>query len=711
MLHSCHSIRQLHVYLPTLSSQVKEKLTHLEKYNTIINKSTRELKRFNKNKQIKYKNKYLKNAYPQYQAINIVRRQFPEATADSKIVIGPTTNEDLKYLSRTRDKRLIYSILGITGEQLRDSVLINNDVNKFLQRGQLEKALYLVKLSKNGKSATGMDSIIRYHLINLRSPKQALSLHLWRKKNDIPMTKFSYTILFDGMAKQGTPLNLKIGKSLYNIIEKLIQEGEVNPENRISFIEFNSCLNALSNCETPQYALQLFKKLNDKSSGLKDCSICKRSPLTLSYLFKAICNIKDENTFVKAFNSTVDSFSPNLKIDSQLVFQMARTLGSRTDNKNICRQSLQLLEQQFDIYDNDNDRIITTNNHVDETKDVIKLPNLNKIDTKFQINEAVAGYYMLQCSKLKFHSQGIKFIEKILIEKHPDLMDITNIHYYMQFIISQYPTTCVSKCILIFEKYLVDTPGMKHGLVLVYESFLKQSKKQYIIGNMERMTEFLSQLQKFVKKWDSQQGTNNVLLFNRKSWKFIMNVFKNIKDNVTKEIGKDNPVVNDIQLNSQYDFIIEYLNCLLYDPKFQLNSLDYRDSSSDRFIELEMIRLINDVIERNKIESYTTTSTTTTSTTTTRTTTNIEEAGKNEDPQFYLRRHLMRLKTKLMERLKILESAIHSSAKRNKLVSKPQMNKQMQGLTGDETTPLIKLVLKDIKSQMFVEKNSARVNK
>lgn len=176
-------IRYFHVHSRIHGSQIKEKLSYLEKYNNILNKSSNELKRLNIKKQIKLKRLH-KSAYPKYQALDIIRKKYPEfqdTFHNHKINIGPTTNNDLQILSRTKDKRLIYSILGITGEQLRDSKLIDKDVNKFLERGQLEKALYLVKLAK-GKSGSGMDSIIRYYLYKLQLPKQVLSLHLWRKK-------------------------------------------------------------------------------------------------------------------------------------------------------------------------------------------------------------------------------------------------------------------------------------------------------------------------------------------------------------------------------------------------------------------------------------------------------------------------------------------------------------------------------------------------
>ncbi|CAL9729638.1 MIOREX complex component 1 [Monosporozyma unispora] len=656
-----YSTRWIHIYTRNSGSQVKEKLIHIEKYDSVINKSSGELKQLKTKKQIKYK-KLHKNAYPRYQALDVIKKNYPEFDNGNKMIhIGPTTNDDLKILSKTKDKRLIYSILGVTGEQLRDSKLITNDVNKFLGRGQLEKALYLVKLSK-GNSGSGMDSLIRYYLVTLKSPKQAMSLYLWRRKNNISFTKFSYTIFFDGLAKQPELLSKSMGKSLFNIVERLIKEREQDglESQGISLIEFNAILNGLANCEDPSFALQLFKKLNDRIPALKNCRSAKYDPITLSYLFKAISHINDKLMFISAFNNAINSLN-GVKIDSKLCFQIARTLGSYQSDKNIMCGSLSAIEKYFDIY-----------SISEETSDSsqIQLPEVSSFKKgldRFQINEYVAGYYIQKCYDLKYYSRGIKFIESFLLQKHPDLMDMANVHLYMRFNILQYPTTCVSRCIPLFEKYLVkDNVVNKHGLILVYNAFLKESKKQFIIGDEIQLENLLTQLNKCILKWDSHSCNHkgkdkSIQLYNKDSWKFIVRIFSNINENKGK-----------MSLYQQYKFITEYLKSLLYDLTFQLNDLSGKQNlETEKFIELGMIKVINQVIESNKLPDY-----------------NEVQGSRENQSQFHLRRHLLRLKNKLIVRIEYIETQLNWESSKIDLK-----------LLTNELNPMITLAINDMNKE------------
>lgn len=672
-------IKNFHVYSRSQGSQIKEKLSHLEKYNSILNKSSNELKRLKIKKQVKLK-KLHKRAYPRYQAIDIIKKNYPgfQITSynnnnnNNKVNIGPTTNDDLQLLSRTKDKRLIYSILGITGDQLRDSKLIVNDVNKFLDRGQIEKALYLVKLAK-GKGGSGMDSIIRYYLNKLQFPKQTLSLYLWRKKNKIPFTKYSHTIFFDGMAKQPTLLSKSMGKSLLNIAEKVIEEKRKEKEElshnsdiTISKIEFNAMLNGLANCEDPIYALKLFNKLNDRIPVLKDCRSAKYDPMTLTSLFKAIGNFKDKTMFIEGFNNATGSIR-GVKLDAQLCFQIAKTLGSYTNDKSICRQSLLAIEKYFDVYKESNVNTSSFN------ESPINLPSISDITPNidpFQINLPVAGYYVKQCYDLKYYSRGLKFIESFLLEKHPDLMDITNIYYYMKLIIMQYPTTCVSRCISIYEKYISrDKTLDKHGIVIIYDAFLRESRKHFVIKNPKQLDKFLLQLHDFIIKWDSQcykdgNKHGSITLYNKVSWKFIVRILSNIK-----ESGCEIPLVE------QNKIILEYLKCLLYDTQFHLEELNKKEYEMEKFIEVGMIKIINDTIERIKIPDFT------------------DDEVKVNQSQFLFRRHLLRLKNKLLVRVEYIENKLGVNKDGKKF--KTDMNS-----LNEEIKALIKLSVRDLKQDI-----------
>lgn len=193
--------RSFHSLTNLQKTQVKERLHELERHGFILNKTSKQLERINSKKRRQLK-KLQKTAYPKDQAFHILRKFHKinnETLADTKL--GPTSQSDLKFLSLTKDKRLFYTILGVNGEQLRDSKLIANDVQKFLKRGQLEKAVFLARLAKK-KGVVGMNLIMKYYFEVVQSQQSAVDIFNWRKKWGVPIDQHSITILFNGLSKQ-----------------------------------------------------------------------------------------------------------------------------------------------------------------------------------------------------------------------------------------------------------------------------------------------------------------------------------------------------------------------------------------------------------------------------------------------------------------------------------------------------------------------------
>lgn len=162
-------------------SQVRERLHQLEYNDFVLKKTSKDLDRLNSKKRRQIK-KLQKTAYPKDQALHVLRKFHNvnnEALADTKL--GPTSRTDLKFLSVTKDKRLLYTILGVNGQQLRDAKLIASDVQKFLKRGQLEKAVFLARLAKK-KGVVGMNLIMRYYFEVLKSQQSAVDIFQLEKK-------------------------------------------------------------------------------------------------------------------------------------------------------------------------------------------------------------------------------------------------------------------------------------------------------------------------------------------------------------------------------------------------------------------------------------------------------------------------------------------------------------------------------------------------
>lgn len=231
------------------NTNLKEKLHVLKKKSTVIRKSSKELQRLAEKQKIK-RNKAQKASYHKDRAVHILKSKYGISDI-SRDQLGPTSENDIKFLSKIKDNRLLYTILGVNGFQLRDAILVTKDVEKFLKRGQVEKAVMLVKLAK-AKGSSGANLIMDYYLNELHSPKSAVDMYNWRKKNGIPINEYTDVTLFDGLAKQPEPISTKYGEMVLKILDSKGEDEEFNIR------EFNAALGALTNCTDYSLAFQLF---------------------------------------------------------------------------------------------------------------------------------------------------------------------------------------------------------------------------------------------------------------------------------------------------------------------------------------------------------------------------------------------------------------------------------------------------------------------
>ena len=145
-----------------LGSQLKLKLNILQQKEKLVKQTEKELKKRVEEKRLKGLSAE-KYGYSKQKANDILKKKYRIQDAEKFAKIGPLSDADTSLLAITKDKRLMYTMLGITRPQLKDSVLVKKDVQKFCKRDQLQKALFLIKLAgPNG--AAGMNALMEHYL-------------------------------------------------------------------------------------------------------------------------------------------------------------------------------------------------------------------------------------------------------------------------------------------------------------------------------------------------------------------------------------------------------------------------------------------------------------------------------------------------------------------------------------------------------------------
>lgn len=389
-----------------LSVRLKNSLDLVSKKNVVVPPLTK--------KQIK-----LREAKDRDYQLTRSRKPLTNATAKSVIEkklnikldkLAPDTKfseDQLAVLFKNTNKRLIYSFLGISGEQLKDALIVNSDVKKFLARGEVSKAIYLCKLA--GKKGTvAMNFVMQYYLDNGRSD-DAISLFQYRKKWGVPVNEVTYTILFDGLSNQKTGL----GTKLINFITKNLQT--LKERDELSIIHVNAAMKAIYNSNEPLSALKVMEALP------KDIKLDNKS---YSIIFKGLSQIKGEdNTVIKHANDFFKAALQKLKIgqiDPQMVFSFAMCYSTR-DHLKYVSISTNILRSWFDLCEPEKiTQVLRFSEPFDYKfrklspilEDLIQLNDLNPSGKRFPVNNMVLDSYIYSLGKLGLFNDALKVFKQ-----------------------------------------------------------------------------------------------------------------------------------------------------------------------------------------------------------------------------------------------------------------------------------------------------------
>ena len=111
-------VRSFHISAVSQGSQLKKKLTTFQSKETILRQTPKQRVKLQEKSNSKRK-QARQQAYSKQKAQHLVKSKYGFGNGDEPINIGPTSDEDTKVLTLTRDPRLIHRVLEMC---IRDSI-------------------------------------------------------------------------------------------------------------------------------------------------------------------------------------------------------------------------------------------------------------------------------------------------------------------------------------------------------------------------------------------------------------------------------------------------------------------------------------------------------------------------------------------------------------------------------------------------------------
>lgn len=336
--------------------------------------------------------------------------------------LGATTNEDLKYFQHA-DKKMLCTLLGVTEEQVLDSVIVSKSVQAFLKRDQAEKAMTLAKLAKS-KGVVAMNFIVAY-FVQKGKIKTALDLHTMRKKWGVPLNDQSMTMLFDEISSYKPTRDEEHLTNTQAVRIKEIFLANTRKENYIpNLIHFNSCISALmkSNDQTPGMELFLLMDEIKIKPDIKTYTIVLQG---LSYakndIWAVVNGLEVYERLIKV---------PEKQLDRHVLGALVRVFTSR-EKAYIVKKGIQLAQNCFDI-PNDTVRIERFKRALPSQKgEKLEIRDFFTLDEKLKPTAALIDTVMFAASKVGDNKLAIKFFQSFEQGGFTSLIDRGLVHRYL----------------------------------------------------------------------------------------------------------------------------------------------------------------------------------------------------------------------------------------------------------------------------------------
>lgn len=400
-------------------------------------------------------------------ALKVLTDKFSELSIVNKRDVGPTlsiSDEALDEVFRDarNNRRLIYTILGTSGDQLKDSVTVEKDVLKFLARNDITKAIYLSRLAKS-RGEVAMNHIIQ-HLLREQHGSKAVDLFQNRKKWGVPINSHTLTILFHGSAHLQNGMSEKHIQKLYRIFRTELDK------DIISIVHVNACLSALLNSTSfPATGIKFFEDLCEKQFGniipskqtytiffnglarhhrlatRESAESVARKALDAWYDNVQV-HLKEHNTDESLVRSFVQCFvKSNVSAHVEKgVFIMRKWFDICPDSETektieVSPITVKKLESQLQKQKAQQDDTATLDNWLDEElssdlKDSVErdLSSVNFLENRFPLSLPTVGLYTDALCKLSQTTALVRFVDsKVLSLGHMRFADGQVINQYM----------------------------------------------------------------------------------------------------------------------------------------------------------------------------------------------------------------------------------------------------------------------------------------
>ncbi|CEP60092.1 Mrx1p LALA0_S01e02872g [Lachancea lanzarotensis] len=589
--------RQFHVSCSLFGSQLRNKLKHFERQNKVIRRTPVEQEREAARQRLKLR-KLNKTAYSKQHAEHILKNKYKVSDASlTASTLGPTSSSDVQFLKLAHDKRMQFTILGITGEQLRDSKLVAGDVSKFLARGQLEKAVFLARLAKS-RGIVGMNKIMEHFCRKLQDGKSAIDLYIWRKKWGIPPNEFTATILLDGLAKSREPLADKQAQRVLKISMQLIDNNSMN------LIEFNAALNALLNSRDQECVFQLF---DARPKGLVSDAI------TYTTLLRSAAKISSDDLCLQRVDAIMATV-PKRFLDAQLMHDYCRVWHCRSDKK-LSSVAASAIFKYFELENISFESTIASG---------VTLPDLQYWDVRkrFKANGFVIELLLDNFVKNGNYVLAWKNYQELVVQK-PHLLTPPAFEKVIRIVTAGFPNKCSSMALQVFEQLETRHKFNKASMFLVYKAFERQAGRKFTNENPSKASELVHNLFEFATKYEAHSSSKAL---DWRAWMFCWNVVR--KANEKRILDKQ---------TSQW-IVNQYIDTIL-SGQMRLGNVSKEDFAGLRHVNIESVRFLGTVADMFKNSQQSVEP--------------VEEGIEREN--FLYRRLLFRLKDRILEYVAILE--------------------------------------------------------
>lgn len=352
--------------------------------------------------------------------------------------------DEFNKIMRDKNLRLKYKILGTSGNQIKDSLIVDKDVSKFLAKDEDHKAIALIRLAKT-KGIFASGTLLKYYFSKNLLNKSLEFFNNIKKWGNEPDGRV-LNILFSGFANSKDEksnkyliTNQQIEK-LFFIFQNLIKKQNIefensglnnynnnryynknkkdndnNNNNRLSLLHVHSMMKAARNAERPDLAIKIFDEL------LKEEMHLRPDVTTYTEMFNVLKKCIDYNYTVERAEELFNQLQKNqrLKIDDWCVSAYS-TIFIFSDDIRLKARGLLILEQWFKVctlselhksdidYKIVNKDLLKLNNEKvlkdDFNYDLILLPieDINMKKTKrFEPSESISHRYEYLCNLFK----------------------------------------------------------------------------------------------------------------------------------------------------------------------------------------------------------------------------------------------------------------------------------------------------------------------